>query len=96
MTGRTLEEMKLDIIRWKLEAAERRAEEEFDELCHERPKEYGVKLGCIRLATYKGTFYRILHEDIVWCISEPSLSSIERIWELEKADKERHEIAYAE
>lgn len=43
MTGRTLEEMKLDIIRWKLEAAERRAEEEFDELCHERPKEYGVK-----------------------------------------------------
>ena len=48
---RTIEEMKLDIISWRLEGAERAAEQEFKELCREKPREYGDKPGCKRLNT---------------------------------------------
>ena len=59
---RTIEEMQLDIISWRLEGAERAAEQEFKELCREKPREYGDKPGCKRLNTYKAEFYKSLHK----------------------------------
>ena len=79
-------QMRLDIIRWKLEDAEQTAESEFKELCRERPKEYGDKPFCIKQNTYKASFYKALCEDIVFMIGESDLY-IRREWERIKAEK---------
>lgn len=79
--------MRLDIIRWKLEDAEQTAEEEFRQLCRERPKEYGDRPFCIKENTYKASFYKALCEDVVFIIGE-SDSSVRREWERIKAERD--------
>lgn len=92
---RTIEEMKLDIISWRLEGAERAAEQEFKELCREKPREYGDKPGCKRLNTYKAEFYRCLVEDVLYIIDETG-NQIRKEWEQEALRRKEREVRYAE
>lgn len=62
---RSVDTMRLEIIREKLANAEATAEDEYRQLCRERPKEYGDKPFCIRENTYKANYYRVLTEDIL-------------------------------
>jgi hypothetical protein len=92
---RTIEEMKLDIISWRLEGTERAAEQEFKELCREKPREYGDKPGCKRLNTYKAEFYKYLVEDVLYIIDE-SGNQIRKEWEQESIRRNEREVKYAE
>lgn len=92
---RTIEEMKLDIISWRLEGAERAAEQEFKELCREKPREYGDKPGCKRSNTYKAEFYKYLVEDVLYIIDE-SGNQIRKEWEQENIRRNEREVKYAE
>lgn len=86
------DEMKLDIIRSKLEDAERQAAEEYKELCREKPKEYGEKPFCIRENTYKANFYRYLCEDVLWIISLAD-SQVQKEWQAEMEKKRQNMYA---
>ena len=90
---RTLDEMKLDLVRWKLEDAEYKAEQEYKQLCQEKPKVYGEKPFCIRETTYKASYYKTICEDVLFYISL-SDHGVRYEWEHWKAKKE--EFMYAE
>lgn len=93
MEERTIDEMKLDILKWQLEDADEVATKEYEELCKERPREFGEGHFKIKLATYKCRFYKVMHEELVQMISK-SGSEIMRLWEQEKA--KRQQDIYAE
>lgn len=93
MEERTIDEMKLDILKWQLEDADEVATKEYEELCRERPKEFGDGHFKIKLPTYKCRFYKVMHEELIQMISKPG-AEIMRMWEQERA--KRQQDMYAE
>lgn len=64
MMERTIDEMKVDIVRWRLEDIEQKATAEYKQLCREKPKEYGDRPFCTKEHTYKAAYYKIICEDL--------------------------------
>jgi len=92
----SIEDMRLDLIRWRTDNAEQIAESEYKELCREKPREYGDKPGCKKLNTYKVEFFQYLIGDIQYYIVDASDSQIRREWETESPKHIMKEERYAE
>jgi len=95
MMERTIDEMKVDIVRWRLEDIEQKATAEYKQLCREKPKEYGDRPFCTKEHTYKAAYYKIICEDLLYTLSE-SDTLVRHDWEIEKAKREEGGIRYAE
>ncbi len=77
---KSIDEMKLDIIRWQLEDAEKNAEEEYEEYVEEFQETHGNKFGLKGYKSYREDFYKSMYDDLLHTIYESPASS-KAMWE---------------
>ncbi|MCR4586357.1 MAG: hypothetical protein K5686_11620 [Lachnospiraceae bacterium] len=90
---RSISDMKLDIVRWELEDAEEVYEQEYKQLCKEKPDRYGDGPFKIKKNSYKANFYKIICESILDTLNQ-SDGMIRNHWERTKAQKEKEQTEY--
>ncbi|MCR4585736.1 MAG: hypothetical protein K5686_08430 [Lachnospiraceae bacterium] len=90
---RSISDMKLDLVRWQLEDAEQVAEQEYKQLCKEKPDRYGEGPFKIKKNSYKANFYKVICESILDTLGQ-SDGMIRAYWERTKAEKEKEWAEY--